>query len=127
MADEDLPALYALCDVFVMASRERLEENDVEGFGIVLLEANACGKPVVGGRSGGVPDALEDGVSGLLVDPENLKEIIEALVRLLSDHDFATHLGSQGRLRVERDFQWRRVGEDLLSTLNSVRREGTAR
>jgi phosphatidylinositol alpha-1,6-mannosyltransferase len=125
--DEDLPDLYALCDVFVMASRERLEENDVEGFGMVLLEASACGKPVVGGRSGGVPDALADGVSGLLVDPLNPEEITEALASLLTDHDLATHLGEQGRLRVVHEFQWGRVSDDLLSTLDIVQREGAVR
>ena len=122
--DEDLPDLYALCEVFVMVSRERIEENDVEGFGIVLLEANACGKPVIGGRSGGVPDALADGVTGLLVDPLNPEEITEALARLLTDHNLATRLGEQGRLRVVHEFQWRQVGDDLLNTLNAVQREG---
>lgn len=122
--DQDLPDLYSLCEVFVMASRERIEENDVEGFGLVLLEANACGKPVVGGRSGGVPDALADGVSGLLVDPSNPEEITEVLTRLLTDHDLAKRLGAQGRARVVEEFQWGQVSEVLLSTLNSVQREG---
>jgi len=122
--DEDLPDLYALCEVFVMVSRERIEENDVEGFGLVLLEANACGKPVVGGRSGGVPDALADGVTGLLVDPSNPEEITEALARLLTDHDLATRLGEQGRLRVVHEFQWGQVRENLLSILHIAQREG---
>jgi len=125
--DEDLPDLYALCEVFVMVSRERLEEYDVEGLGLVLLEASACGKPVVGGRSGGVPDALADGVTGLLVDPLNPEEITEALASLLTDHDLATQLGEQGRLRVVHEFQWRQVCEGLLTTLNIVRREGAVR
>lgn len=121
--DEDLPDLYALCEVFVMVSRERIEENDVEGFGIVLLEASACGKPVVGGRSGGVPDALADGVSGFLVDPLSQEEITEALARLLTDRDLAQRLGEHGRSRVVHEFQWGQVREDLLGTLNTVRRE----
>lgn len=124
--DVDLPDLYALCDVFVMVSRERLEENDVEGFGMVLLEANACGKPVVAGRSGGVPDALEDGVTGLLVDPLSLKEITEALTKLLADQDLAKRFGEHGRARVIREFQWPQVAEDLLDIINAVREEGAA-
>ena len=122
--DEDLPDLYALCDVFVMVSREHLEDNDVEGFGMVLLEANACGKPVIGGRSGGVSDALADGVSGILVDPLNPKEITDALARLLTDQDLARHLGEQGRLRVLHEFQWQQVSAYLLGILSAVRQEG---
>ena len=124
VADEDLPDLYALCDVFVMVSRERIEENDVEGFGIVLLEANACGKPVIGGRSGGVPDALADNVTGLLVDPSSAEEISEALARVLTDHELAARFGEQGRLRVLNEFQWEQVGTTLLSILQTVRQEG---
>ncbi len=121
--DEDLPDLYALCDVFVMVSRARLEANDVEGFGMVLLEANACGKPVVGGRSGGVPDALADGITGLLVDPLNPTEIAEAIERLLTDRDLAMRLGEQGRRRVLNDFQWSGVGARVKSVLEAVRHE----
>jgi phosphatidyl-myo-inositol dimannoside synthase len=119
-----LPDPYALCDVFVMVSRARIEENDVEGSGIVLLEASACGRPVVGGRSGGVSDALADGVTRLLMDPLNPEEITEALARLLTDHDLATGMGEQGRLRVVQEFQWDQVGRDLLGTLNIAQREG---
>jgi colanic acid/amylovoran biosynthesis glycosyltransferase len=122
--DQDLPDLYALCDVFVMVSRARLEENDVEGFGMVLLEANACGKPVVGGRSGGVPDALADGITGLLVDPLNPDEIADAVARLLTDRELATKFGEQGRQRVLRDFQWQGVGERVQRVLESVLGEG---
>jgi phosphatidylinositol alpha-1,6-mannosyltransferase len=66
--DEDLPKYYAMCDVFVMPSIEMKEEGEVEGFGIAFLEANACGKPVIGGKSGGVKDAIVDGETGFLVE-----------------------------------------------------------
>ena len=125
LPDEDLPDLYALCDVFVMVSRERIEENDVEGFGMALLEANACGKPVIGGRSGGVPDALADNVTGLLVDPSSADEISEALARVLTDHELAARFGEQGRLRVLHEFQWEQVGTRLLDILRVVRLEGS--
>jgi phosphatidylinositol alpha-1,6-mannosyltransferase len=122
--DEDLPALYSLCEVFVMASRARIEESDVEGFGIVLLEASACGKPVVGGRSGGVPDAVVDGFTGLLVDPSNPQEIADALAKLMTDHELAKRLAEQGRARVVNEFQWEMIGQEILSTLEIVQREG---
>jgi phosphatidylinositol alpha-1,6-mannosyltransferase len=122
--DEDIPDIHALSDVFVMPSREHLEEDSVEGFGMVYLEANACNKPVIGGRAGGVPEAVEEGVTGLLVDPLSPAEIADALARLLTDHDFAQRLGTQGRSRVVREFQWAQVGERVLSVLRNVQAEG---
>jgi phosphatidylinositol alpha-1,6-mannosyltransferase len=120
VADEDLPDVYALSDVFVMPSRERLEEKDVEGFGLVFLEANACAKPVIGGRSGGIPDAIVDGITGLLVDPQDPADIADALARLLVDKDLAIRLGRQGRSRVVRDFNWTRVGDRVQGILETI-------
>jgi phosphatidylinositol alpha-1,6-mannosyltransferase len=111
--DDELPDLYALSDVFIMASREREEECDVEGFGIVYLEAGACGKPVIGGRSGGVPEAILNGVSGLLVDPDSAEGLASALTRVLTDSELASRLGAQGRSRVVRDFTWQRTADRL--------------
>lgn len=122
--DEDIPSLHALSDVFVMPSREQWEEDDVEGFGMVFLEANACNKPVIGGRAGGIPEAVEEGTTGLLVNPHSPEEIAAALVRLLTDRDFARRLGEQGRSRVVREFQWKQVGERVLSVLRCVQAEG---
>ena len=117
---EYLPDIYALSDVFVMPSREQLDVCDVEGFGIVFLEANACGKPVVGGRSGGIPDAIIDGVTGLLVNPHDPEDIANALARLLTDGDLAVRIGRQGRLRVASDFNWARLGRRVRGILDSI-------
>lgn len=125
MPDKDIPDLHALSDVFVMASRERLDGDDVEGFGMVFLEANACGKPVVGGRAGGIPEAVVEGVTGLLVNPHSPEQIAEALANLLVDRDLARRLGEQGRSRVVREFQWTQVGERILNLINTVQAEGT--
>jgi len=89
-----------------MASRAREREGDVEGFGLVYLEANACGKPVIGGRSGGVPDAVLDGVTGLLVEPTDTDDIAAAIIKLLADRDYARRLGENGRRRVEIEMNW---------------------
>src|SRR4030095_8235244 len=97
--DEDLPELYNLSDVFAMISRARLEHSDVEGFGLVFLEANACGKPVVGGSSGGVPDAVVDGVTGLLVDPHDVQGVAGALEKLLNDEELRKRRGEEGGAR----------------------------
>jgi phosphatidylinositol alpha-1,6-mannosyltransferase len=116
----ELPAVYALSDVFVMPSRERRDACDAEGFGIVFLEASACGKPVVGGRSGGIGDAVVEGVTGFLVDPHDPADLANALVRLLEDRELAGRLGEQGRQRVTREFTWTRVAGEILAILRSV-------
>jgi phosphatidylinositol alpha-1,6-mannosyltransferase len=119
----DLPRIYALCDVFAMPSRDRLELCDVEGFGIVFLEANACGKPVVGGRSGGIADAIVDDVTGLLVDPQDPADTARAIIRLLQDADMACRMGSRGRARVVNQFTWGLVAQRVQEVLDSVHKE----
>jgi phosphatidyl-myo-inositol dimannoside synthase len=96
---------YERCDVFVMPSR-KLSNNDVEGFGIVFVEANSFGKPVIAGKSGGVSDAVIDGETGFLVDPMDIGMVAKAMDRLLSDPEQARMLGEQGRERVREFFQW---------------------
>ena len=93
----DLAALYSTCDVFVMLSRESRIAGGAEGFGIAFLEAGLMGKPVVGGRSGGIPDAVQDEVTGLLVDPTDIQGVADALMRLLTNPDIARRLGENGR------------------------------
>jgi phosphatidylinositol alpha-1,6-mannosyltransferase len=122
---EDLPDIYALADVFVMVSREQLQSCDVEGFGLVFLEASACAKPVVGGRSGGIPDAIVDGVTGLLVNPHDPEDIANALARFLSDTDLATRFGQQGRSRVVKYFGWDRIADQVQGILQSVFQESS--
>jgi phosphatidylinositol alpha-1,6-mannosyltransferase len=104
--DAQLPRLYALSDVFVMASRARPAECDVEGFGLVYLEANACGKPVIGGRTGGIPEAIMDGKTGFLVDPEDPADIAARLEATLADREGSAAMGRHGRARVKADFSW---------------------
>lgn len=118
--EESLAAWFRTLDVFVMPSREIPSSGHVEGFGIVFLEAGACGRPVIGGRSGGVVEAVQDGVSGLLVNPGDPDDLARALQTLLRNPQQARHLGRTGRFRVERDFTWEKVLEplgDFLETL----------
>ncbi len=103
---EALPDIYALSDVFVMPSRVRPAESDVEGFGLVFLEANACGKPVIGGRSGGIPDAIVDGKTGFLVEPESVPDIADRLALVLADRDLGAEMGREARTRVKAHFSW---------------------
>lgn len=106
---------YQLCDVYVMPSRELRDKGDTEGFGITFLEANACEKPVIGGNSGGVGDAIVDGQTGFLVDPLNVDEIAEKLTLLLSDPELARRMGRQGRERIENEFTWDIISKKILN------------
>jgi phosphatidylinositol alpha-1,6-mannosyltransferase len=115
--DEELPLWYSLGDVFVMPSRS--EPPDVEGFGIVFLEAGACERPVVALRSGGVPDAVADGVSGLLVEPDDPRALGARLSELLLDPARAAELGRRGRERVRSELNWDSVTERTLAALST--------
>lgn len=106
LPDEEVKAHLGACDLFVMPNRPNEKTGGTEGFGIVFLEANIMGKPVIGGRSGGSIDAVEDGKSGFLVDPTDLAEIRTGIVQLLDDPLKADGMGEYGRLRAERSFTW---------------------
>lgn len=117
---ELLPAAYGLADVFVLPSREEADSCDVEGFGLVFLEASACGVPVVAGRSGGIPDAVEAGVSGILVDPTDAGEIADAIGSLLMAPARARRMGREGRRRVLREFQWADVADSIQGVVDDM-------
>lgn len=110
--DRDLPALYNCAEIYLGISR--LMEQRVEGFGISLVEASACGVAVLAGTSGGIPEAVHDGVTGLLVDAEHPDAVINALRHLLDDPDLRRRLGAAGRAAVESRYNWDRVTADLI-------------
>jgi len=120
VSDDELPDVYAMCDVFAMPSRARLAAHDVEGFGLVYLEAGACAKPVVAGRSGGIEDAVVDGFTGLIVDPSDARDIGQALIRLLTDSELRGRLGQQGRDRVRKEHTWSVLGARVQGILERV-------
>jgi len=109
--DRDLPAIYNCAEVYLGVSR--LMEQRVEGFGISIAEASACGIPVVAGRSGGIPEAVRDGETGLLVDSERAEAVSDALGLLLDDPPLRARLGAAGRRAVETYYNWDRVAADL--------------
>ncbi len=115
--EEEKAAWYNLCDVFAMVSRVE-NETDIEGFGIVYLEANALGKPVVAGRSGGVEDAVVGNQTGLLAqDPTDSSETARTILKILRDRELADRLGQQGRARVAHDFNWNTLAKHLSTYL----------
>lgn len=109
--DVDLPAIYNCAELYLGLSRP--EELLIEGFGISLTEASACGIPVIGGRAGGVPDAVRDGETGVLVDSSDTGAVVEVVRALLGDADLRQRLGRGGRKAVEEFFNWDRVTADL--------------
>ena len=101
-----LPAWYLTGDVFAMPCRTRNAGWDVEGLGIVYLEASACGLPVVAGNSGGAPDAVLNQQTGVVVDGRNHNEIATSISQLLSDPQLSQQLGQAGRAWVEQKWTW---------------------
>jgi phosphatidylinositol alpha-1,6-mannosyltransferase len=102
----ELPQFICAGDVFAMPSRSRFGGLEVEGLGIVYLEASACGLPVVAGESGGAPDAVIEGVTGLVVDGTNYTEITDAIVSLLNDSEKAKKMGTAGRQWIVEKWRW---------------------
>ena len=105
VAEDRLADFYNLCDVFVMANQEE-ENGDIEGFGMVFLEANSSAKPVIAGRSGGTADSVIDGVTGYRVDPRDIEELATTLRRLLENPDLCARLGEAGLRRAREEFSW---------------------
>ena len=106
MPDDDLAAVYGTADVFAMCCRERWGGLEAEGFGIVFLEAAACGLPAVAGRSGGAGEAVDDGSTGFVVDPFDAGAVAGALERLLADPGLRRSLGAAARARAETSFAY---------------------
>lgn len=110
--DAELPALYNVAHVCLGVSR-RTGHTRVEGFGIALAEASACGLPVVAGRSGGLAEAVRDGETGFVVEPDDTEAVAAALSRVLDDQLLARRLGQAGRKAIETQYNWERVIRDL--------------
>lgn len=104
ITDEEKWEWLEACDAFIMPSLNI--NGDFEGFGIVYLEANIMGKPVIAGKEGGVKDAVEQNTNGLLTDPRNPTSISWAVIKIATDKQLREKLGTQGRQRAKNDFNW---------------------
>jgi phosphatidylinositol alpha-1,6-mannosyltransferase len=109
----ELPAHYAAGDVYAMPCRTRAAGLDVEGLGIVYLEASATGLPVVGGDSGGAPDAVREGETGYVVGGRDVEALAARLTELLTDPAKAKAMGAAGRAWVEQEWRWERQSERM--------------
>jgi phosphatidylinositol alpha-1,6-mannosyltransferase len=115
----ELPAHYAAADVFAMPCRTRRAGLDVEGLGIVYLEASATGLPVLAGDSGGAPDAVRDGETGYVVGGRDIHAVAERLIMLLRDVGLRARFGAAGRAWVEQSWRWEIVAERLRAQLQA--------
>lgn len=107
ISDRDLANYYNLCDIFLLMSKTIKEKSGIEGFGIVYIEASFLGKPVIGGKSGGTADAIEDGKTGFLIEPNNVNELERKIILLLKNKSLRDKLGKNGRKRVLNGFLWK--------------------
>ena len=102
----DLPRYICAGDIFAMPSRSRLAGLEVEGLGIVYLEASACGLPVIAGKSGGAPDAVLEGETGITVDGRNPADVARAVIDLFDNPIKAKEMGERGREWINSNWRW---------------------
>ena len=117
VAYEELPAYFRVGDVFAMPNRTRKWGLEVEAFGAVFLQASAVGRPSVAGDSGGAPEAVFDGETGVIVDGTDEASVAEGILGLLRDPDAAEKMGQRGADRVHRDFTWEALSGRLRGLL----------
>jgi phosphatidylinositol alpha-1,6-mannosyltransferase len=116
---DELPSLYDCCDLFILNSKiDRLGE--VEGFGIVLIEANLMGKAVIGTKDCGMVDAVEDGKSGLLINMNDPEDTANAILKLYLNRELLRNMGKYGRDRALNDFTWQKSGEKTKQLLTKL-------
>ena len=110
---EDLKTLYAVCDIFVLPSLE-------EGFGMVLTEAMASGKPLIGSNVGGIPMQIRDGWNGFLVEPGNEKQLAEKIRYLIDNPEERERMGGNSRKLAREEFDWKKIAERYLKVYEEV-------
>ena len=113
-----LPRYICVGDIFAMPSRSRLAGLEVEGLGIVYLEASACGLAVIGGKSGGAPDAVLEGETGFAVDGTSPQDVASAAIKLLSDPVLAQQMGARGRKWIIDEWRWEIWSQRFAALLN---------
>jgi phosphatidylinositol alpha-1,6-mannosyltransferase len=115
---DDLPRYYAAADIFVHPNR--VDGQDFEGFGIVFLEAAACGLPVIAGRNGGAVETLVAGETGMLVSGTDVAELRQSMAALIASREKRRAMGRAGRARVEREFSWHRAADRISAVHETV-------
>jgi phosphatidyl-myo-inositol dimannoside synthase len=117
--DERLPAFYNSNDIFVLCTRENKASTQVEGFGLVFLEAQACGIPVIGTKTGGIADAIENENGGWLIEQDNQIQLTNILIKCFQDKKIMVNQGKIARLRVEQNCTWKLYNNKLFNFLQN--------
>jgi phosphatidyl-myo-inositol dimannoside synthase len=120
VAEDDLPEVYSASDLFVLCTRDAPEERSVEGFGLVFLEAQSCGTPAVGTRTGGISAAIKDGTGGWLIEQDDKEALTEIIRALVHSPEVFRAAGTQARLRVLEEHTWTRYMQCFSSALRSA-------
>ena len=115
VSDEELPYYYAMCDVFVLPSI-----SGPESFGIVLLEAMASGKPVIASNLPGVKDVVKEGITGYLVEPKNVEQLGQRILKIMEDVEHGKKLGENSRKVIIEEYQWTNIVEEFEELYNST-------
>ena len=115
--DEELKDFYANLDLFILATRQNDNSTQIEGFGLVFLEAQSCGVPVIGTNTGGIPSAVEHGNGGWLIEQDNEEELSSLLKYLISNRQILVEQGGKARKRIVEKFTWRKYNNQLFSIL----------
>jgi phosphatidylinositol alpha-1,6-mannosyltransferase len=116
---QELARYICAGDIFAMPARSRLAGLEVEGLGIVYLEASACGLAVVGGNSGGAPDAVVHNETGIIVDGTSISDVAQACAALLQDPERAQAMGARGRQWIAEEWQWDRWATEFARLLTA--------
>lgn len=116
--DKDLPKFYNQHDLFILATREQPNSTSVEGFGLVFLEAQACGLPVIGTRTGGIPDAIDENQGGFLIEQDHEAQLQNLLIRFIDRPKYKEELGNRARKRVEDKANWQVYMQQLKQILD---------
>lgn len=117
VSDEELCDFYSRNDIFALLTREERDDRNVEGFGLVFLEAQACGTACIGTRSGGIPDAVFEGEGGWLIEQDNEIQLRTILMDLVDNKELARVAGTEARQRVERECTWSKYFDKLIRVL----------
>jgi len=121
ISDDDLLKLYNSSDLFVLPSIIDSQGN-TEGLGVVLIEAMACGLPVIGSNIGGIPDIVHDGETGLLVPQKDISELSKSIIKLIENPDLMEKIANKGYKMVKANFSWEKIAKDYIYCYKNVKK-----
>ena len=116
--DDELCDFYSRNDVFILCTREEKDNRNVEGFGLVFTEAQACGTPCIGANAGGIPDAIDNGNGGWLIEQDNEQELQSLLIKLIENPDIIYQQSINALNRINTNFTWNKYFKHLKNEID---------